>query len=138
VTVVAYGIDLPVGRDIFNVRPVAAEPLRLGVPILGTFSHPGIAAELPAAARPADGGLDLAVKGLPSEVAGFPVRIKTVTVKLRGVTRIRFKKKVRTKPVLTNPASCTPATSVLEITPQDPAAARVTSSSSFTPSGCGS
>jgi hypothetical protein len=136
VTVVAYGIELPVGRDIFNVRPVGAEPLRLGVPILGSFSRPGIAAELPAAARPADGGLDLAVKGLPSEVAGFPVRLKTVTVKLRGVARTRVKKKVRRTPVLTNPASCTPATSVLEITPQDPAAAPVTSSASFTPSGC--
>jgi hypothetical protein len=136
VTVVAYGIELPVGRDIFNVRPLAAEPLRLGVPILGTFSRPGIAAELPVATRPADGGLDLAVRGLPSDVAGFPVRLKTVTVKLRGVAKTRIKKKVRKTPVLTNPASCTPATSVLEITPQDPAATPVTSSSSFTPSGC--
>jgi hypothetical protein len=137
VTVVAYGIELPVGRDIFNVRPAAAEPLRLGVPILGSFSQPGIAAELPVGRRPADGGLDLAVKGLPSEVAGFPVRLKTVTVKLRGVARTRVKKKVRKTPVLTNPASCTPATSILEIITQEPGAVPLTSSTSFTPSGCG-
>jgi hypothetical protein len=136
VTIVLYGIDFLVTRSIFNVRPIAAEPLRLGVPILGSFSQPGVAAELPVVERPGDGGLDMAIKGLPSEVAGYPVRLKSMTVRIKGVARTRIKKRIRKRPFLTNPASCTPATSVLEITTQEAAAVPLTSSSSFTPSGC--
>jgi hypothetical protein len=136
VTVVAYGIEFHVGRDIFNVRPLAAEPLRLGVPIIGSYSRPGIAAELPAARRSSDGGLDLQVKGLPTEFAGYPVRLKGVTVKLKGVARLRVRKRIRKAPFLTNPATCTPATSVLEITSDDSPAAPVTGTSSFVPTGC--
>ncbi len=139
VTIVAYGIEFPLSRNIFNIRPVGAEPVRLGVPILGSFSRPGIAAEVPVVERPGDKGLDLTITGLPSEVAGYPVRLKSVTVKIKGVARTRIRKKVKTRPFLTNPATCTPATSILELTPQDTpqeAAAPLTSSSSFTPSGC--
>ena len=124
VTVVLYGIEFPVRKDIFNVRPVAAEPLRLGVPILGSFSRPGIAAELPLVERPGDRGLDMAIKGLPSEFAGYPVRLKSVSVRIKGVARTRVRKKVRTRAFLTNPAACTPATSILEITPRSPPPSR--------------
>jgi hypothetical protein len=136
VTVVAFGLDLSVRRDIFNIKPIATERVRLGVPILGSYSGPGIAAELPVTERPSDKGLDMAVTGLPSEVGGYPVRLKEVTVSLRGTVRTRVRKKVRTKAVLTNPRSCVPATSVLEVTPRDIGAAPLTSYSSFTPSGC--
>ena len=136
VTVVLYGIEFPVHKDVFNVRPVAAEPLRLGVPILGSFSRPGIAAELPLVTRPGDRGLDMAIKGLPSEFGGYPVRLKSVSVRIKGVARTRVRKKVRKRAFLTNPAACTPATSILEIASQEPAAVPVTSSSSFTPVGC--
>ena len=84
VTAVAYGIELPVTRNIYNVRPIGTERLRLGVPIIGSYSSPGIAAELPVTERPGDRGLDLAVSGLPSEVGGYPVRLKSVTVSIRG------------------------------------------------------
>jgi hypothetical protein len=136
VTVVAFGLDFSVRRDIYNIRAVATERVRLGVPILGSFSRPGIAAELPVVERPGDKGLDMAVTGLPSEVGGYPVRLKEVTVWLKGTARTKTRKKVRKKAVLTNPHACVPATSVLELTPQETGAATLTSSSSFTPSGC--
>ena len=135
VTAVAYDIELPVTRNIYNVRPIATERLRLGVPILGSSSHPGIAAEVPVVARSADNGLDMTVTGLPTEVGGYPVRLKHVTVSIKGTARIKVKKKVRKRPFLTNPAACVPAVSVLEVTPEG-APATLTSSSSFIPTGC--
>ena len=133
-TAVAYGIELPVTRYIHNVRPAAGEPLRLGVPIFGSYSRPGIAAELPAVERVADHGLDLAVTGLPTEVAGIPIRISNVRVWLRGLVRVKQGKKVRKKPFITNPKTCTPAVSLLDVTFDQPPA--ITGQSSFTPTGC--
>jgi hypothetical protein len=139
VTVTLFGLDFSARRDIFNVRPFPNERARLGVPILGTYSRPSVAAELPVVARPGDGGLDMAVRGLPSEVNGYPVRVKQVSVWLKGTVRVKIRKrKFRRRPVLTNPHACVPATSVLELTPQLPSAGPLTSSSTFTPTGCAS
>jgi hypothetical protein len=132
---VLYGLDLPVTRKIYNVRTRAGEKLRLGVPIIGTYSQPGIAAELPVTQRPADKGLDLAVTGLPSNVGGIPVRIRQVSFLMKGVARTRKRKRVVIKPFLTNPASCGPATSALEVTLHE-APTPLTAGVSFTPSGC--
>jgi hypothetical protein len=136
VTAVAYGFELPITRDIYNVRPLPGERVRMGVPIFGSYSHPGVAAEVPFVARAADGGLDMTVSGLPTEVAGIPVRFRDVKLRLRAAGRVRVKSKLRTRPFLTNPRSCTPATSTLEITLQEAPAAPLTGSSSFTPTGC--
>jgi hypothetical protein len=133
VVAVAYGIELPVAREIYNVRPRGAERLRLGVPIIPSYTRAAVAAELPVTERP-DKGLDLAVAGLPAEVAGVPVRAKTFRLFLKGTSRTRIKKRVRKRAFLTNPTSCSPAVSSLDVTLHD--ATRVSASSSFTPSGC--
>jgi hypothetical protein len=132
---VAYGLELPVTKKIYNVRTRAGEKLRLGVPIIGSYSRPGIAAELPVTERPADKGLDLAVTGLPSNVGGIPVRIKQVSFWMKGVARTRKHRKTVTRPFLTNPASCGPATSALEVTLHE-TPTPLTAGVSFTPSGC--
>ena len=136
VTAVAFDFELPVTRSFYNIRPVALERLRLGLPLFGTYSRPGVAAELPVTERAGDKGLDMTVAGLPSEVGGYPVRLKNVSLRVRGVARIRVRKKLKERPFLTNPVSCAPATSTLVVTPQDAPAAPVTTASSFTPSGC--
>jgi hypothetical protein len=135
---VSYGIDLPVTRDIYNARPRPPERLRLGVPIVASYTGTGVAAEIPVTERPGDKGLDMAVAGLPSEVGGIPVRLKEVGLSIKGMSRTRIKKRIRKRAFLTNPPSCTAATSVVDITLQDVAATTLTTSSSFTPSGCGS
>ena len=132
---VAYGLDLPVTKKIYNVRTRAGEKLRLGVPIIGSYSQPGIAAELPVTERPADKGLDLAVTGLPSNVGGIPVRIKQVSFWLKGVARKRKHRKTVTRAFLTNPSSCGAATSALEVTLHE-TPTPLTAAVSFTPSGC--
>ena len=136
IVAVAYGFDFPITRDIYNVRPMPGERLRLGVPILGSYSHPGIAAELPVDQRPVDGGLDMAVTGLPDQIGSIPIRMRELGLSLKGVPRKRLKRKIRRRPFLTNPLSCTSATSVLNVTLHDPAATALRASSVFTPSGC--
>jgi hypothetical protein len=136
IVAVAYGFELPVTREIYNVRPRPAERLRLGVPITGTYSRPGIAAELPITQGPGKTGLDVAVTGLPSEVGGIPIRVKELGLSIKGLARAKRKRTIRKRPFLTNPVSCTPATSVLNVTLHDAAVTALTASSSFTPTGC--
>jgi hypothetical protein len=133
---VAYGFELPVIRKIYNVRYGPGEKLRLAVPIFGTYSQPGIAAELPVTARPADQGLDMAVTGLPSDVRGIPLRVREISFWMKGVARTRKRRKVVKKAFLTNPLTCTPAVSVLGVTLHDQPAAPLSAASSFTPVGC--
>lgn len=130
---VAYGLELPVTTSIYNVRPSPTERVRFGVPIVGATGT-GVAAELPVRERLADKGLDLALAGLPSEVAGIPVRVTKLALSLKGVARRKVGKRTRKRPFLTNPSSCAPATTGLDVTLHD--ATALSASSSFTPTGC--
>jgi hypothetical protein len=131
----AFGFQLTITKTIFNVRPAGSERLRLAVPLFGSFSRPGIAAELPVTERPQDRGLDMAVVGLPQQVNGFEVRLERVSLRIKGTVRIKVKKKRRTRPFLTNPLNCSPALSVLDVTLRD-APTATTRTSAFTPTGC--
>jgi hypothetical protein len=136
VVAVAYGIEIPVMQTIYNLRPQPTERLRLGVPILASYTGSGVAAELPVTERPQDKGLDMALAGLPSEVGGIPIRLKEVGFWIKGMSRSRIKKRVRKRAFLTNPKSCAAATSVLGVTLNDALSTTLTASSSFTPSEC--
>ena len=80
----------------------------------------------------------MAVRDVPVEVNGVTVRVREIVFSFRGVARIRSKGKVRTRAYLTNPATCEPATSVLEVRSHDAGAPQVVRTSAFTPTGCGS
>jgi hypothetical protein len=131
----ALGFEAEASRNIYNIAPVGQERLRLGVPVFGSLSRGGVALMLPVNAR-ADGGLDVTVAGPPREVGGYDIRIKEIGFRIRGVVRKRVRHVVRKRSLLTNPASCTPANSTLEVLSYDTAAAPVTMTSSFTPTGC--
>jgi hypothetical protein len=132
----ALGFQAEAKRNIYNVAPTGAERLRLGVPVFGSFSRGGVALTLPVTARPGDNGLDVAVAGPPREVAGYAIGIREVGFHLQGVIRRRLKHGLRKRALLTNPPSCQPAVTTLEITPYDPATPVVNQSSVFTPTGC--
>jgi hypothetical protein len=132
---VLFGIELAVSRRIYNARPNPGERLRLALPIFGSASRPGVVVELPVRQRP-DGGLDLAVSGIPQDVNGIPIRVKEVVLSLKGVARTRIRKRVRKRAYLTNPVVCTAATSVLELTSHDVPPAKIVRTSAFTPTGC--
>lgn len=136
VVAVAYGIELSVKRDIYNTRPGPTERVLFGVPIVASYTGTGVAAKLPVTQRPQDKGLDVAIAGLPSEVGGIPIRLKSASLWIKGVSRTRTRKRIRKRAFLTNPRSCTPAGSGLDVTLHDIPATTLTASSSFTPSGC--
>lgn len=138
VTVVGlvWGFELAVTRRIYNLRPSPSESVRVGVSVFGSLSRPGVAIELPLTKRP-DGGLDMAVREIPREVNGVAIRVKEIAFWFRGVARVRVRNRVRTTAYLTNPASCEPARSVLEVRSHDAGAQPVVRTSAFTPTGCG-
>jgi hypothetical protein len=129
------GLKVEVTKKVFNLKPVGTERLRLGVPLFGSLTQPGAAILAPVTARPSDNGLDI-VTDLPIEVLGHSIRVKEVRAQLRGLMRARVKGVVLRKAYLTNPRSCLPAQTVLEVTSHEDPSTKVTASSSFTPTGC--
>jgi hypothetical protein len=133
---VALGLEAEVARNIYNLRPRGPEPLRLGVPLFGTVSRGGAALVLPVIERPGDHGLDVAVAGPPREVAGYAVGIKEITLRLKGAVRARIRGRLRRRALLTNPSSCAPATTALDVVAHEGPPARLTKVSTFTVTGC--
>jgi hypothetical protein len=131
----ALGFEAAAARNLYNLQPSGQERLRLGVPVFGSLSRGGVALMLPVNARP-DGGLDLTVAGPPREVAGYPIKLKEIGVRIRGVVRKRVRHRVRSRPLLTSPSTCTPANTVLEVSSYDLSVPPVMMTSGFTPTGC--
>jgi hypothetical protein len=129
------GLDVNVTKKIYNLKPVATERLRLGVPLYGSLTQLGAALLVPATARPSDDGLDL-VTDLPIEVLGHRIRVREVRAQVRGLVRKRVRGAVRRKAFLTNPHACLPAQTVLEVTSHEDPSTSATMTSSFTPTGC--
>jgi hypothetical protein len=133
VIAVVYGIELPYRADLYNMRPRAGDRVRIGTPV--PSPQQVFAAELPLTERPG-GGLGFAVTGLPQDFAGVTVKVSEVRIWLKGAVRRKIKRRMRRRAFLTNPATCVPATSVLELTSHDAPGTVITRTSSFTPTGC--
>ena len=137
---VALGLEAEAARNIYNLKPRGPERLRLGVPLFGTVSRGGAALVLPVRERPEDHGLDVAVAGPPREVAGYSVGIKEITFRLKGTVRTRIKGRNKGRPrrraLLTNPASCGPASTALDVVAYEGPPPRLTQVSTFTLTGC--
>jgi hypothetical protein len=135
----AFGFEAEVKRSIYNVRPAGTERMRLGISIFGSLTAGGVAATLPVVSRP-DGGLNMSVTGLPSDFNGITVKVKRITIQLKGQVRRKVgkgkRRRIRKRPLLTNPRTCAPATSVLELTTHETPPTTVTSLSTFVPRGC--
>jgi hypothetical protein len=135
----ALGFEAEVRRNIYNVHPSGSERLRLGISIIGSLTTGGVSATLPVTAR-ADGGLSIAVTGLPSDFNGITVKVKRVQIQLKGQVRRKVgkgkRRRVRTRSLLTNPRTCQPATSGLDLTTHETPPTTVTSSSTYVPTGC--
>jgi hypothetical protein len=133
---VALGLEAEVARNIYNLKPRGPERLRLGVPLFGSVSRGGAALVLPVRERPEDHGLDVVVAGPPREVAGYSVGIKEVTFRLKGTVRARIRGRLRRRALLTNPASCGPASTALDVVAYEGPPPRLTKVSTFTLTGC--
>lgn len=109
---------------IYNVAPKGAEAALLGVkitpPVGGT-----VRLESPVTSRP-DGGLDSTIRDLPRQVGGLDITITALDIKLSG--------QANGKPFMTNPTSCGPAETVLDVRSYEGEATQA--KASFTPTNC--
>jgi hypothetical protein len=133
---VALGLEAEVARNIYNLKPSGQEALRLGVPLFGSVSRGGAALVLPVRERPQDHGLDVTVAGPPREFAGYSVGLKEIIFRLKGTVRARIKGRLRRRALLTNPASCGPASTALDIVAYEGPPPNITKVSTFTLTGC--
>jgi hypothetical protein len=133
---IAFGFEAEVARNIYNLKPSGPEALRLGVPLFGSVSRGGAALVLPVTERPRDRGLDVAVAGPPREVSGYSVKLKQVTFRLKGSVRARIRRKLRRRALLTNPVSCGPASTTLDVVAYEGPPPTVTKVSTFALTGC--
>ena len=135
-TGIALGFEAEVARNIYNLKPSGQDALRLGVPLFGSVSRGGAALVLPVRERPEDHGLDVAVASPPREVGGYPVELKEVTFRLKGTVRARIRRRLRRRALLTNPASCGPTSTALDVVAYEGPPAVLTKISTFTLTGC--
>jgi hypothetical protein len=116
-----------IGRgEIFMMGPTAAVPARLGIGV--RVGQNRVVIVVPASVREAGNfGIDAALRNLPAQLAGLDVRLNRVDVVVKG--------RVGGSPFTYNPTSCAAAVAVLDVVLTDGSAA--SSSSTFTPTGCG-
>jgi hypothetical protein len=129
------GMSITAAGDVYNLRPGAREPARLGVVVRPPLGADKVFIVSPVALRSADGGLDSIITGLPSKV-GIPLLgqqdmwIESMSLTLLG------RPPAATAPFMTLPTSCRAATARISArsangTPATRAAAP------FTPTACG-
>jgi hypothetical protein len=133
---VGLGLEAEVARNVYNLKPRRPERLRLGVPLFGSVGPGAAPLVLPVRERPGDHGLDITVPGPPREVAGYALGIKEITFRLKGTVRTRTRGRVRRRALLTNPRSCGPASTTLDVVAYEGPPPRLTKVSTFTLTGC--
>jgi hypothetical protein len=113
---------------LYNVKPSAGEPARLGaivtadMPVIGGMAK--IILPVAVGLRP-DGGLDTRIKDIPAQVMGLDSTVTGMDLHLGDVAPA----------FMSNPTSCTKATTALDITTRANVVHRATAS--FTPTKCG-
>ena len=124
------GLPLSATGDVYNLVAGAGEPARLGVIV-----RPPAAGKVflitRVALRPADGGLDSIINGIPSTVTvlGIP---QEMTITAMNLTLLG---KPGSTPFMTMPTGCGPATATVTATSAN-ATAVTRSAAPFTPTAC--
>ena len=120
-------IELPLTLTgaIYNIEPPPGAPAAFGLFIRPPLGDP-IKLVAPISVDPHDLGLTATIDGLPSQAAGFPVHVDSITQTLYGY--------VDGRPFFTNPTSCIPA--AVTVTATSHAGAGGGGSGSYTPTDC--
>ncbi|MCW2957648.1 MAG: hypothetical protein JWP18_451 [Solirubrobacterales bacterium] len=119
--------NLTIDGTIYNLVPQPGEPARLGI----VYRNPSISSLFVQSAvklRPEDGGLDSIIKDLPKQALVGGLLPAETTVKGISLTlRDSF---------ASNPTSCAPAASKIDVTSYAAPAVVASGSASYTPTGC--
>jgi hypothetical protein len=121
------GLAVDVPGKLYNLAPVGPEPARLGIRLTPALGDEILLQSI-VSVRPGDGGLDSSTDGLPRTSALGPIDINAVDITLFG------KAGDPAKGFVSNPTSCAPATTTIDVTAYD--GTQGSGSAAFTPTGC--
>jgi hypothetical protein len=124
-----FGLTLDLPTDAYLIQPQGSEPARIGL-IVTFFDFPVASQSAPVTIRTSpDVGINIPLMGLPNDLDGIPAIIDGLHLKIFG--------SVGGHPFTRNPTSCSAATTSLTVDSYADSTHK-TSTSSFTPTGCGS
>ena len=103
------GMSTTADGDVYNLRPGAREPARLGVVVRPPLGADKVFIVSPVALRPSDGGLDSIITGLPSKIGVPLLGQQDVWIESMSLTLLGRPTGARTS-FMTLPTSCRPAT----------------------------
>jgi hypothetical protein len=128
------GSTVTANGDVYNLRPGAGEPARLGVVVRPPLGADKVFIVSRVALRPSDGGLDSIITGLPAKI-GIPVFGSTdMWIESMNLTLLG-RPPGASQPFITMPTGCGPATGrVAAVSASGTAASR--SAPPFTPTAC--
>jgi hypothetical protein len=108
------GLPVTANGDVYNLQPAAGEPARLGVIVRPPLGASKVFLITRVALRPADGGLDSVITGIPSTVTilGIQQEMSIVSMNLTLLGRPPG----ASQPFMTMPTGCAPATAKLVAT----------------------
>ena len=103
------GLPITATGDVYNLQPGAGEPARLGVIVRPPLGADKIFLITHIALRPADGGLDSIITGIPSTVTVLGLQ-QEITITSMNLTLLGRPGGASAEPFMTMPTGCGPAT----------------------------
>src|SRR3954468_22107696 len=102
------GLPVTANGDVYNLQPDAGEPARLGVIVRPPLGADKVFLITHVALRPADGGLDSIINGIPSTVGILGIQ-QEMTITSMNLTLLG-RPPGASQPFMTMPTGCGPAT----------------------------
>jgi hypothetical protein len=129
IAVAVVPITVTANGDVYNLRPGAGEPARLGVVVRPPVGDKVFLVSR-VALRPSDGGLDSILTGMPSTIGPLEMWIERMNLTLLG------RPPGASKPFMTMPTSCRAATARVMARSANSTVVNRTAAP-FTPTACG-